>query len=190
MDLFSFDYTFALTYRSHSNNMTLNGDAQFQTGRVWDNNGTCFQYYKWPSTVPFTHKMEILPNAYTFSFTAIPPVICTVNAGQTLYIPGCSYTTPKLTADPVSPQVFALEQNYPNPFNPSTVIEYNVPDDVPVLLQVIDTHGRVVSTLVNEYKTAGTYSVKFDAADLPSGMYIYRLQSAGNTITKTMTLLK
>tara|TARA_R110000868_G_scaffold259361_6_gene517371 strand:- start:18433 stop:24132 length:5700 start_codon:yes stop_codon:yes gene_type:complete len=88
------------------------------------------------------------------------------------------------------PKEFTLNQNYPNPFNPSTNIEYSTPKSGLVRLQIFDITGRLISSLVNETKQAGTYQVTFDAGNLASGLYIYRLQVANIVITKKMTLVK
>jgi hypothetical protein len=90
----------------------------------------------------------------------------------------------------IKPSEFALEQNYPNPFNPATVIGYNVPSEEFVTLKVYDALGNEVASLVNEEKPAGTYSQTFNAANLPSGTYIYRLSSNSFSATKKMLLLK
>ncbi len=73
------------------------------------------------------------------------------------------------------PKQFLLEQNYPNPFNPVTNIEYQLPVAGKVVLKVYDILGREISTLVDEEKTAGKYSVQFNAAGLSSGVYIYKV---------------
>jgi len=81
-------------------------------------------------------------------------------------------------------------QNYPNPFNPSTLIKYSVPENGFVKLSVYNLIGEEVSLLVNEEVDAGFYEVTFNAVNLPSGIYFYRLQ-AGNIIQlKKMVLLK
>lgn len=85
---------------------------------------------------------------------------------------------------------FALEQNYPNPFNPTTSISYQIAEAGKVLLKVFDVHMREVAILVNEEQNAGRYSVKFDATDLSSGVYFYRLESGAFQQTKRMTLMK
>lgn len=87
-------------------------------------------------------------------------------------------------------KVLFLSQNFPNPFNPTTSITYGIPEDGSVLLRVFDVHGRVVSTLVNEARKAGTYSVEFDGSTLPSGVYLYRLEARGQVRVNTMTLIK
>lgn len=89
-----------------------------------------------------------------------------------------------------TPNSLSLQQNYPNPFNPSTTITYGISEDGLVLLRVFDVHGCVVSELVNEQKSAGTYSVEFDGSQLPSGVYLYRLESNGQIRSNTMSLVK
>jgi hypothetical protein len=88
------------------------------------------------------------------------------------------------------PKRFALEQNYPNPFNPNTNIKFQLPKKEFVTIKVFDVMGREVATLVNETKEAGYYSIEFNASNLASGMYIYKIE-AGNFIdTKKMVLIK
>ena len=88
------------------------------------------------------------------------------------------------------PADYALDQNYPNPFNPATTISFSLPSKSFVSLKVFDALGRVVSTLVLEELPAGTYSRQWNAADLPSGMYFYRLQAGTFTETKKLLLLR
>ncbi|MCA0387272.1 MAG: choice-of-anchor A family protein [Bacteroidetes bacterium] len=89
-----------------------------------------------------------------------------------------------------SPAGFSLSDNYPNPFNPETVIEFSVPLKENVDLSVYNVLGELVSTLATGELEAGRYSVKFDAQQLPSGIYIYRLSSGTNVISKKMILMK
>jgi hypothetical protein len=89
-----------------------------------------------------------------------------------------------------SKMLYALEQNYPNPFNPSTVIKYNLPEYNFVILQVYDVLGREMVTLVNEVKEAGIHSVEFNAIGLPSGIYIYKIQTGNFLEIKKMILQK
>jgi len=88
------------------------------------------------------------------------------------------------------PQAYALAQNYPNPFNPETAIRFDLPQAGAVRLAVYDVLGRAVAMLVDERLPAGTHEATFDAARLLSGGYVYRLQTAGRTFTRTMLLLK
>ena len=87
---------------------------------------------------------------------------------------------------------FSLEQNYPNPFNPSTVIQYSVPSESVVKLEVFDLLGQKVSTLINEYKTAGKYQaeVNMSANNFVSGVYFYRLTAGKTILSKKMMLIK
>ncbi|MBZ0184505.1 MAG: T9SS type A sorting domain-containing protein [Melioribacteraceae bacterium] len=94
------------------------------------------------------------------------------------------------TNDNSVPIVFNLDQNYPNPFNPTTSIKYSVPSSEHVSLKVFDILGREIAVLVNEQKSAGTYTISFDAAELSSGVYFYRLNSGNNIQIKKMLLVK
>ncbi|MFA7419060.1 MAG: T9SS type A sorting domain-containing protein [Melioribacteraceae bacterium] len=85
---------------------------------------------------------------------------------------------------------FNLVQNFPNPFNPETVIKFELPKASYVKLRVYNTLGEEVGNLLNEKKDAGIYSVDFNAKDLPSGVYLYRLETNGYTQTKKMLLVK
>lgn len=88
------------------------------------------------------------------------------------------------------PEEFNLVQNYPNPFNPNTRISYAVPETSPVSIKVYDLTGQEVAVLVNEVKDAGRYELKFDASNLASGIYIYRMIAGNFSSVKKMNLLK
>jgi hypothetical protein len=97
--------------------------------------------------------------------------------------------------NPTQPNSFLLFQNYPNPFNPSTVISYKLPVSGMVTLKVYDILGRVVATLVNEEKPAGSYEVEFIVAqdsspDIASGVYFYQLKAGDFVESKKMILMK
>ena len=85
---------------------------------------------------------------------------------------------------------YGLSQNYPNPFNPITKIEYSILEHSCVTLRVYDALGNLVSTLVSEDKPAGNYSVEFNATDLPSGVYLYKIIAGDFVSVKKMLLLK
>lgn len=88
------------------------------------------------------------------------------------------------------PTVYSLSQNYPNPFNPTTEIKYQTSEVGNVLLKIYDVLGREVATLVNERKPAGTYSVRWNAEGVPSGVYFYRVIANGYVETKKMILMR
>jgi hypothetical protein len=75
------------------------------------------------------------------------------------------------------PDKFELSQNYPNPFNPITNIKYQIIENGFVNLKIYDIVGREIATLVNKNQTAGTYETKFDASNISSGVYFYKLTS-------------
>lgn len=89
-----------------------------------------------------------------------------------------------------SPVEYSLEQNYPNPFNPTTQINYSIKETGLVQLKVYDILGKEVATLVNKNQEAGNYSASFDASNLSSGIYLYKLQSGEFVSSKKMILIK
>jgi Secretion system C-terminal sorting domain len=116
------------------------------------------------------------------------------NGGSKVISGFLAYTSSNVTGvsdeKEIIPTVYKLNQNYPNPFNPSTIINYQIPEEGFVKLKVYDILGREVRTLVNESKPAGSYNIPFDASDLASGMYIYRLIASNYISTKKMLLIK
>ncbi|MBR9976723.1 MAG: T9SS type A sorting domain-containing protein [Bacteroidetes bacterium] len=113
-----------------------------------------------------------------------------VNDGATAGYTVSACAVPKQSADHAVPAGMTLSQNYPNPFNPSTSISFTLPETANVSLRVFDLHGREVATIANGDFSSGTHTLSFDAANLPSGMYIYRLESNGAVISRTMQLMK
>ena len=88
------------------------------------------------------------------------------------------------------PRAFALKQNYPNPFNPQTTIRYSLPQPGDVRLAVYNVLGHEVAVLVDGPQPAGQYAAQFSGADLPSGLYVYRLQAADEMAARAMMLAK
>jgi hypothetical protein len=88
------------------------------------------------------------------------------------------------------PSEHRLDQNYPNPFNPSTTIRFAVSERLHVTLDVFDVSGRLALRLVDKAMEAGEYSVVFDATDLPSGTYFYRMRAGAFQSVNRLTLLK
>jgi hypothetical protein len=95
-----------------------------------------------------------------------------------------------ISDEPNKPAKFDLSANYPNPFNPVTLITYALPEDVHVLIKVFDVLGREVATLVNGFEKAGYKEVSFDASNLPSGTYFYKIIAGKFSEVKKMMLLK
>jgi chitinase len=99
-----------------------------------------------------------------------------------------TYVESPLTGAPIAG--FTLSDNYPNPFNPTTVIEYHLATNSQVMMNVYDVLGRRVSVLVNAFQTEGTHSVRFDASNLPSGVYFYSIRAGAYSSVKKMIVMK
>ena len=87
-------------------------------------------------------------------------------------------------------RAFQLHQNYPNPFNPQTTIRYELPVNGNVTLDIVDLNGRVIRTILDEYKQAGTYALTWSAKNVSSGIYFFRLQAENNVLLKKCVVLK
>lgn len=103
---------------------------------------------------------------------------------------GCSGAITNIGNQNNIPNDYALKQNYPNPFNPTTSIQFSIPKNGLVKLVVYDILGKEVSTLVNEVKTAGNYIIDFNASNLTSGIYFYKITSGDFSSVKKMMLIK
>ena len=118
------------------------------------------------------------------------------------YVRGIGYTDKRISGnhclvtdwftpkDSETPLAFDLGQNYPNPFNPTTTIDISIPVESHVQLVVLNSVGVEVARIMDEVHPAGVYALPFDARDLPSGLYIYRLTAGGQTKTMHMTVVK
>lgn len=119
-----------------------------------------------------------------------------VNSGDYLYrlkqvdIDGNFEYSPEIKVTIEALINFSIQQNFPNPFNPSTKINYSIPADGKVEIKVYDVLGKEIVTLVDENKKAGTYEVEFNAGNLTSGIYFYKIVSGDNLEIKKMILLK
>ncbi|MFO7445285.1 MAG: T9SS type A sorting domain-containing protein [Ignavibacteriaceae bacterium] len=89
-----------------------------------------------------------------------------------------------------APAEYFLSQNYPNPFNPVTKINFSIPQSSDVKIEVYDILGRFIFELFNEYLNTGNYNIDFDASDLPSGTYFYKLSAGANILVKKAVLIK
>jgi hypothetical protein len=100
------------------------------------------------------------------------------------------YITSADEAETTTPGTFSLSQNFPNPFNPVTTISFTIAQPGNVNLVIFDVLGNKIKTVVDEEKTPGKYEVKFEADNLPSGIYFYRLQKSKDVLSRKMILLK
>ncbi len=144
-------------------------------------------------SVPLTYVSAVNPDSAIIIFTVGHGVQADFDTPGSLFVIddiAFGDATAVAEAPGQVPSRYALSQNYPNPFNPTTAITFQVPKASNVKLTVYDLLGRDVATLVNEQKSPGTYSVRFDASSLSSGMYMYRLEAGTYTATRRMTLLK
>jgi len=101
-----------------------------------------------------------------------------------------NFRTKSIITYPVIPQAFRLYENYPNPFNPATKIKFDIPEPTKATIKIYDITGREVSKLLERYLEAGTYEVDFNAVNLSSGVYFYRLETEKYTNVKRMVLIK
>lgn len=113
-----------------------------------------------------------------------------VGSSGTILKTGNSYVTNVGEDGFYRPNEFLLSQNYPNPFNPSTTIKYFIPKFSHVIIKVFDILGNEIETLVNEEKSAGRHELSWNAANIPSGVYLYRLQVGNLVEVKKMIILK
>lgn len=165
--------------------MLQDEDGQVVSATVTDPSG----YYMFDEIAAGNYSLVTNTSAYSAARIDDIDVSGDLNASEvTITISPEGVTSVK--GSTIAPATFELSQNYPNPFNPSTVIKYSVPAATNVTLSVYNVIGQKVATLVNEVKNAGTYEVKFNASSLSSGLYIYKLETPGQTITRKMTLLK
>jgi hypothetical protein len=132
---------------------------------------------------------------FDFSYPTSSPLYTAGTSGQPLGDLTWFGLTVGVTKDEMLPNTFELYSNYPNPFNPSTTIRYALPVADGVKLEIVNTLGQTINTLVNQHQQAGAYSVVWDGKDMnghqaASGMYIYRLKTSNSVLAKKMVLLK
>jgi hypothetical protein len=152
-----------------------------------------------PVTIPVTYINNEIPDLGVILIQVTDQNLNPAASGSYAEIDDLSFSIlTDVNDEEASVNDFSLEQNFPNPFNPSTKISWKSPVNGHQILKVYDIIGNEVATLVNEYRPAGSYEVDFNAANLPSGVYMYRLQagdpSAGSgqsfVQTRKMTLIK
>ncbi len=134
------------------------------------------------------------PVGYTSAIEAFnisgPNLMCATFSTDIFWRPADQVVTSVREENNSAPKVFALSQNYPNPFNPTTQISYNIPKAGMVHINVYNVLGERVAEIENGFRQAGSYNVTFNASDLASGVYYYRIESGSFTSTKKMILLR
>jgi hypothetical protein len=134
------------------------------------------------------------PHSYSFTNRAVATGKYNYRLKQTDFNGNFTYHNLGNEVNIGVPEKYDLSQNYPNPFNPSTKINYDLPTDGKVSIKLFDMSGKEVASLVNEVKTAGYHTVNFNASNLSSGVYFYRISVEANgnnfTATKKMMLVK
>jgi hypothetical protein len=144
-----------------------------------------------PVTIPVTYINNEIPDLAVILFQVTDQNLSPAASGSYAEIDDLSFSIlTDVNDERAIVNNFSLEQNYPNPFNPSTRINYQISKDDFVTLKVYDIIGNEVATLINKEQSAGKYSVDFNAANLPSGVYLYRLQVGELVQTRKMTLIK
>ena len=103
---------------------------------------------------------------------------------------GESFEDLRMAGTNVLPVAYSIHQSYPNPFNPTSTISFSLPEAGKITLSVYDVSGRLITTLVDGYRSAGVHDVTFDASDLASGIYLYRLEAGEFNATGKMVLMK
>ena len=146
--------------------------------------------------------LSIPPNGFAVDTIRFAPTVVGPISGALLILSNAptSPDTVRVTASGVTgatgiahegvPQAFGVKQNYPNPFNPSTTIRYELPKPAIVSLKIYSTLGQLLATLEDAKKEAGYYQVQWNASNVPSGIYFYRLQAGEYTEAKKMILLR
>lgn len=179
----------SFTYEVSGNNTILNwvtasetNNYGFEIQRKVDDEFVPIEFVDGFGTTTETHK-------YSYTDKNLQPGNYTYRLKQ-VDLDGSFYYFDELFVEISMPVEFDLSQNYPNPFNPSTKIHFNIPESGNVKLTVYDLLGQKVKTLINEFKDAGSHIIDFNAEDLNSGTYIYRLESAGFTEVKKMIFIK
>lgn len=138
----------------------------------------------------FSYSFRLNPKIESLIFKPLNPTnnkILNINTdfGSRFYL-----TTSKAAIESVVPQSVALLQNYPNPFNPNTNIRFELPEPDKVKLSIYDMIGRKIITLVDKQMSAGVHQVTFEAGNLSSGTYLYRLEAGNTILTKKLSLIK
>lgn len=112
------------------------------------------------------------------------------NSATADFLVGTIQQEQKIAVNEPKPEKFKLHNNYPNPFNSTTVIKYDLPEDVYVTIKIYNLLGCLTDVIVDEFQTAGYKSVEFSSDKLPSGIYIYKINAGSFTVAKKMLLIR
>jgi hypothetical protein len=180
----------SFNYQLLGNSVNLDWITQTET------NNKCFEIERKNQSTSWIKIGEVkgsgtsnYPKQYSFVDKSISNGRYTYRLKQIDYNGQFKYSN-ELEVNFIIPDKYSLEQNYPNPFNPSSTINYSLAKDGNVKLVVYNSLGSKVTTIVNEFKQAGNYSVQFNGGNLPSGIYFYRLEAGQFTQVRKMMLLK
>jgi hypothetical protein len=168
--------------------------AMFKNGQAIGVGG--FQFFAASAytlfTVPIFYSNGETPDSCQISIT-IGNNTGQVNVGAYFLVDDLAFqgvATDVTEANNQVPKTITLEQNYPNPFNPSTTIQFSIPEKSFVKLEIFNSLGDKISTLASEELNAGSYNYDWNAVNLPSGIYFYRLETQSFSESKKMLLLK
>ncbi len=172
--------------------------AEKSSIKTWDQYGFTFELTETPKRHSISFSEMRKEGAYDGPFKADDITLLAFYAlgdGQTaqpftMDIQNITFGGAQREAGDELPALYTLAQNFPNPFNPVTQISYGLLESMRVRLAVYDVLGREVAVLVDGLQAAGTHEVTFEAGDLPSGLYMYRIETAQGSISKMMSLLK
>jgi len=174
----------------------------------YDGYGVDTSYWTWLNTAPTAYNLQtggdgavamfakspvsLAPGASTDTYIAITYGITDAEMRANMDSAVMKYNTlVSVDETPTAiPDQFTLLQNYPNPFNPTTQIAFTLPQSGFVTLKVYDVLGNEVTTLINEFREAGSFNVTFDAKNLPSGTYFYKLSNVQGNLINKMLLIK
>ncbi|MFZ1979603.1 MAG: T9SS type A sorting domain-containing protein, partial [Bacteroidota bacterium] len=187
------DYIIGNTDYINSDSVMVGGAFVYFGGKIID---TVYRFklegeHKWDEFSKIMTTVDINGDGYDELFIMAPGYPDYNNPLGKVYIYSCKKNLSDVKVNKqTSPYNFDLYQNYPDPFDPSTVISYQIASAGKVSLKVYDLLGREVATLVNGVRAAGNYTTTFNAVNLPSGVYFYRLQAGIFMQTKIMLVLK
>ncbi|PID30366.1 MAG: hypothetical protein CR982_01210 [Candidatus Cloacimonadota bacterium] len=149
------------------------------------------EYSSWSGNIDWSSaSFDVSEGTHTFKWSYVKDSSVSGNS-DCAWIDNIVFPLPETgISDELTPDRVSLSQNYPNPFNPTTQISFSIPTASNINLSIFNGNGQLVKTLLDTQMARGVHSVEFDAKDLNSGLYFYRLTTNSETITKKMILIK